>query len=298
MIIKSYTNREYGSRVRWIFYRRIMKENMKYENVLHVLVNHANSSSKASEKILANRILANFEEIPNVTIEKLADICYVSQPTLTRFIKKLGYPNYNTFKTTVTHLVDLMANEKASDLFEVDENDPIISHSNALESSLRSTSNRIKTSEIKMAAKKIHRAKKIGIIGIDYSQVVAFDAQLRFMRYQKVFETGVTSVEQQNVVNSLGTGDLLIVLSVSGLTNALKDVTEQVAPGVETILITSNHKPTILQDNINLQVIHISEESNQKTNTSQIGRFNLLLIIDMLYITYGQMYHSEVIPKL
>lgn len=269
-----------------------MIENMKYENVLHVLVNHANSSSKSSEKILANSILENFEEIPHITIEKLAELCYVSQPTLTRYIKKLGYPNYNKFKKTVTRLVDFMDNEKASDLFEVDCNNPIASHRVAIETSMKATLCQLKTSELKFAARKIHCAKRVGIIGIDYSQVVAFDAQLRFMRYQKVFETGVTCIEQNNIVKSLTAGDVLIVLSVSGVTNALIDVTQGLQPGVEVIIISSNKHPLILQDHQNIQVINISEEANQLTNTSQTGRFNLLFIIDALYITYGQMYHS------
>lgn len=274
-----------------------MIENMKYENVLHVLVNHANSNSKSSEKKLANSILENFEEIPQITIEKLAELCYVSQPTLTRYIKKLGYPNYNKFKMTVKTIVNLMDNEKATDLFEVDSDNPITSHREAIDNSMKATMANLKKSEIKLAARKIYRAKKVGIIGIDYSQVVAFDAQLRFMRYQKVFETGVTCVEQSNVVKNLKSGDVLIVLSVSGVTEALIDVTQGLNPDVEVIMITSNKNPLILNEHKNVQVINISEEANQLTNTSQTGRFNLLFVIDTLYITYGQLYHSENIKK-
>lgn len=272
-----------------------MFDKLKYENVLHVLVNHANSSSKQSEKILANSILEHFEKIPNITIEKLAELCYVSQPTLTRFIKKLGYRNYNQFKSKVNILVNLIENETASDLFEVDDQLPIYSHYQSISSSLASTVERLDREQFKLVSQKIHDAKKIVILGIDYSQVVAFDAQLRFMRYEKVFETGVTCVEQINLVRSLKAGDVLVILSVSGVTNALTEVTKELAEGVECVIITSNNAPIILQDYSNVQIINISQESNQNTNTSQVGRFNLLFAIDVLYITYGQMYHSHTV---
>lgn len=269
-----------------------MVDKFKYENVLHVLVNHSNSSSKQSERVLANNLLENFSNIPNMSIEKLADVCYVSQPTLTRFIKKLGYKNYNQFKRYVISLVHLIENETASDLFKVDKENPIESHYSELVNSLSASVDLFETQAFEAACKKIHDANRVAILGIDYSQVVAFDAQLRFMRYDKHLETGVTCVEQLEVIKNLRAGDVLIVLSVSGVTNGLEKVTSQLAPGVECILITSNEKPVILEGYQNLEVIQISQQANQSTNTSQHGRFNLLFAVDVLYITYGQMYHS------
>lgn len=269
-----------------------MVDKFKYENVLHVLVNHSNSSSKQSEKVLANNLLANFSQIPALSIEKLADICFVSQPTLTRFIKKLGYKNYNQFKTYVTSLVSLIENETASDLFKVDSENPLESHYNELVSTLSNSLEMFETKQFESASKKIHDAKKVAIIGIDYSQVVAFDAQLRFMRYGKMFETGVTCIEQLEVITSLKAGDCLVILSVSGITNGLDKVTSKLADGVECVLITSNDNPLILNGYQPLEVIHISKRADQETNTSQHGRFNLLFAIDALYIIYGQMYHS------
>lgn len=271
-----------------------MFDKMKYENVMHVLINHANSSSKISEKTLANNILENFERIPNISIEKLAELCYVSQPTLTRFIKKLGYRNYNQFKRGVGGLVTLIENETASDLFDVDESDPITSHYNSLTSSLNATRKKLDREQFKSVAKKIHDAKTVGIIGIDYSQVAAFDAQLRFMRYEKVFHTGVTCVEQKKLIEELKEGDTLIILSVSGKTNALNEVTKKLANGVECVIITSSVSPLILHDYPNLEIINISQESDQNTGTSQCGRFNLLFAIDIMYITYGQEYHNSI----
>ncbi len=270
-----------------------MLDKMEYENIIHVLVDYANSSNKTADKNLAKNILSNFELIPKLSIEKLALLCYVSQPTLTRFIKKLGYNNYHEFRTYASSVNNIIGNESATDLFAVDMTNPIEDHYSTLSRSLTATCAQLEKYNLKKITEKINNAHKLVIIGIDYSQLTAMDAQLRFSRYGKLFETGVTATEQCKLVKGLKKGDLLIVLSVSGITKALSSVTTKLDPNVDCILITSNNEPLILSDHKNIDVINISSEADQKTNTSQCGRMNLLFAIDILYITYGQLYHNK-----
>ncbi len=270
-----------------------MIDKLKHENVLHVLVNHANSSNKESERQLAKLLLANFHQIPDLSIERLAELCYVSQPTLTRFIMKLGYINYAQFKKYISDLVIEISNETANDLFDVDPHNIIESHYQEVQSSLAATQSKLVASQLIAAAGAIKKAKRVVVIGIDYSQIVAFDAQLRFMRYQKVFETAVTATEQLELIKSLSSEDLLIVLSVSGETIGLQRVTDCLGDDVECLLITSNQHPLILQNHKRLEIINISKQADQKTNTSQSGRINLLFAIDTLYIKYGNLYHNQ-----
>lgn len=271
-----------------------MIDKLKHENVLHVLVNHANSSNKESERQLAKLLLANFHQIPQLSIERLAELCYVSQPTLTRFIMKLGYINYAQFKKYIKAIVIEISNETANDLFDVDAENIIESHYTAIQTSLAATQCKLVAKQLLDAAATIKQAKRVVIIGIDYSQIVAFDAQLRFMRYQKVFETAVTATEQLELVKSLKSEDLLIVLSVSGKTIGLQRVTDSLAEDVKCLLVTSNSQPLILKDHRHLEIINISKQADQNTNTSQSGRINLLFAIDTIYIKYGNLYHNQI----
>lgn len=268
-----------------------MIDKLNYENVLHVLITALNGNTKVSERIIAHQLLSNFQAIPNSSIEHLASICYISQPTLTRFIKRLGYQNYSEFKSYVTEFQFVLDSETANDLFGKWSDDIHHTHLEALTNSLHATCEKLDINQIKIASKLIFEAQNIVIIGIDYSQVAAYDAQLRFMRYQKIFKTAVTNKEQKILVDELGENDLVIVLSVSGKTKGLRQVTNHLPSDVNCVVISSNPCPTILRHHPNRKLIQMAEEANQHRNTSQSGRINLMYIIDLLFIEYGQNYY-------
>lgn len=270
-----------------------MIDKMKHENVQHVLINITNNKARLSDSNLAKEVLKNFNLIQGLSIEKLSENCYVSQPTMTRFIKKLGYKNYAQFKRHVTSVSTLNNSETVEDLYNINSEDIVGSHLSKVINSLAATANKADQTQFTGACKEINQANRLAIVGIDYSQVVSFDTQLRFARYNKLLETGVSSKEQLELVGSLKEGDLLIILSVSGVTRGLANVVKYLDTGVRCILITSNPNPIILNCHPNTRIINISTIADQKTSTSQTGRLNLLFAVDLLYITYGQLYFDN-----
>lgn len=270
-----------------------MIDKMKHENVLHVLINITNNKTRLSDSNLAKEVLKNFNQIPDLSIEKLSENCYVSQPTMTRFIKKLGYKNYAQFKRHVTSVSSINNSETVEDLYNINSEDIVGSHLSKVINSLTETANQVDQSQFTKACKDINEANRLAIVGIDYSQVVAFDTQLRFARYDKLLETAVSSKEQLDLIESLKEEDILIILSVSGVTKGLANVVKYLEPGVRCILITSNPNPSILNCHSNTTILNISTIADQKTSTSQTGRLNLLFAIDLLYITYGQLYFDN-----
>jgi DNA-binding MurR/RpiR family transcriptional regulator len=67
--------------------------------VIDKLNNYINNHN--SEDInynIASFIVNNIESVPNYNITELSKLCFVSQATVSRFIKKLGYIDYNAFK--------------------------------------------------------------------------------------------------------------------------------------------------------------------------------------------------------
>ncbi len=269
-----------------------MIDKLNYENVLHVLTDNLNSSTKKNEREIAKALLNNFNKIPDLSIEALAFSCFVSQPTLTRYIKKLGYENYNEFKQYVTEFQHVLSNEVNNDIFKMNSDDVFSTPFKQAISSIEKTSKLISKNKMEEITDQIYNANQIVIIGIDYSELVAFDAQLRFMRYNVVMETAVKSSEQKQLVSSLKKGDLLIVLSVSGFTKGLQEVCQNINCDVNSIVISSNENPQILLNNPKRKVLNITTEVNQNVNSSLSGRLNLLMLIDCLYIQYGRKYYT------
>lgn len=54
-----------------------------------------------SEKKVADYILEHMEELRTLSIDRLAVLCQVSQPTVMRTIRALGYDGYRDFRYAV-----------------------------------------------------------------------------------------------------------------------------------------------------------------------------------------------------
>lgn len=52
---------------------------------------------RRSEKLAADYILDHIEQIPDLSIDRLADNAGVSQPTVLRMLKSLGFSGYRDF---------------------------------------------------------------------------------------------------------------------------------------------------------------------------------------------------------
>ncbi|MCI8293687.1 MAG: MurR/RpiR family transcriptional regulator [Hespellia sp.] len=66
---------------------------------LIAIINHYPPT--APEYYLALNILKNFESIPQISIEEMAELCFTSTATLSRFCKNLGFKNYNMLRHTI-----------------------------------------------------------------------------------------------------------------------------------------------------------------------------------------------------
>ncbi len=63
---------------------------------LVVMVNK--SRSETNDTIIAKAFIENRYDLDKLSLEQLSRKCYISQSALSRFIKRMGYQNYNEFK--------------------------------------------------------------------------------------------------------------------------------------------------------------------------------------------------------
>lgn len=56
---------------------------------------------------IAKTILQNYNKIPELTIFDLADLCYVSSSSITRFVRTLGYDSYKQFKNDIDNTLTI-----------------------------------------------------------------------------------------------------------------------------------------------------------------------------------------------
>lgn len=71
-------------------------------NIIEQYYNQAKQDFNKNEKETIKHLLKLYRKIPAMTINELANQCYVSTSTLHRLIKKLGFRGYPDFKYQIT----------------------------------------------------------------------------------------------------------------------------------------------------------------------------------------------------
>ena len=136
-----------------------------------------------TELKLADYILEHYDEALNYNVTELADSAGVSDASVVRFCKKLGYKGYQDFKVNAAK--DVLPRDRHFNpgLEQDDDIETIckkifLSEVNVLNRTLAS----LDTNELKVVAEKIEKAEKIVFFGSGGSLIVAKDAAHKFMK--------------------------------------------------------------------------------------------------------------------
>jgi RpiR family carbohydrate utilization transcriptional regulator len=243
------------------------------------------SLNPALQKI-ATYILENPQDIKLLRIRELAERCGVAEATITRFVKTIGFKNFQEFKINIAEITSEKPEATEFVYDEVTKGDSIesiiekIVYSNT--QALQNTKKILNIPEIERAVAAIDRAQNIDIYGAGGSFVAAENARMRFYRIGKRC-MAYNDPNQQAVSASLLTKeDVAIGISNSGRTistvNALKQAKESRA---KTICITNfDQSPLTVHADIKL---FTSTQDSSFFQESMVSRIAQMLIIDILY---------------
>jgi RpiR family carbohydrate utilization transcriptional regulator len=243
------------------------------------------SLNPALQKI-AGYILENPHSIKLLRIRELAEKCGVAEATITRFVKSIGFKNFQEFKI---NLAEITSEKLESSEFVYDE----VTKGDSIESiiekivyinnqALQDTKKILDVPDLERAIAAIERARNIDIYGAGGSFVAAENAQMRFYRIGQRCMV-YNDPNQQAVSASLLTKeDVALGISNSGRTistvSALKTAKEH---GATTICITNfDQSPITVHADIKL---FTSTRDSTFFQESMVSRIAQMLIIDILY---------------
>ncbi|PQF26037.1 MurR/RpiR family transcriptional regulator [Enterococcus faecium] len=153
-----------------------------------------------TEKKLAKYILANFTDIPQMTVQKLADLSATSAATVTRFSKKIGYKKYSDFKLAISRSIEKQVRNEYSSMsfnesFEVTKK-KLIMNDKLIIDSMDELLDETTISEI---VEKLYSADKIYVFGVGTSGIAAEDIRQKWLKLGKtvLFEKDKSLVWQQ-----------------------------------------------------------------------------------------------------
>nr|WP_294494248.1 MurR/RpiR family transcriptional regulator [uncultured Mediterraneibacter sp.] len=188
--------------------------------VAYRLINLRNTSGRDStDAYIAEVLLENINEIDQMSIEKVAELCSISKSKLSKFVKKIGFDDYKEFR-------DLVKNEKyRSGYYGYEDKLPMgrymaregwDSYIQILRRDLDCLTDRMDMNMVRTLAAAIHKHTEVAAFGSVYSQTVAIDFMYRMAEEGKIIRTYTYDLAQEDYMKNMDEDTLVIIFSNSG----------------------------------------------------------------------------------
>ena len=261
------------------------EQSMFGENIEPILkIRSLYPSLRASEQKVADYIENHLNEIVYLSISNLAEKSGVSQASVIRLCKAMGYEGYqelkiNIAKSTVEPVKYIHEEITGEDSMEDLIRKVMIADMKALEDTIKT----LNEEQVKHAIDALTNAKKIEFYGLGGSGPIAFDAQHKF------FKLGIHCIAyndnhmQAMAASMLNKGDVVIGISHSGSTKDLiESLTVASKAGATIICITSSVNSPITKVS-DYKLIVSAKELEYKTEP-MASRIAQLGVIDVLSV--------------
>lgn len=190
-------------------------------------------------------IINNVDKVVFMSATQVAELCELSPTSITRIIQKLGYGKYSDFKKDIETLYreQISPKDMFDDYIENGIKSEVVQQSLQRDyDNLRAMEENLDEETIKQVAEKIASVRKVFVVGMFGSEVVARAIDYYLWRLGKEHETfmGVGS-SKRIMFSDIRKDDVLIAISSQRI---LKEIMESVDfandNGIITVTITDN----------------------------------------------------------
>lgn len=264
------------------------------DNLFATIRSRYNTLSKV-QKNIADYILNNKSEVVRITISELAQKCNVSEPTVIRFINKLDYSSYQTFRIDMAGELSKETTRSSSNGIKIDDGYQNIEATDDIEivkqkviasaaCAINDINNIINTEDLNKAVNLIFEASSILFYGSGGSSVIAMDAYHKFMRIGKKVSFDVNSHFSLIKTYHLEPNDVVVLISHTGESREVLECAENAKKkGCKIIGITSYLNSALAK--ISDVVLFSSTYDLKYYTDAMVSRLIQLVILDMIFIS-------------
>jgi glucokinase len=236
-----------------------------------------------AERRVATLVLENPRTVVNEAIAEIARLADVSQPTVIRFCRSLGFLGLADFKlkfaSSLTGTIPVRHSQVRMSDSTHDLSAKVIDNT---VSAILGFRDQLDVHSIDQAIALLRKANRVEFYAVGNSRVVALDGQHKFFRFRIPTASYGDSHLFALAASLLKPGDVAIVISNSGkLPELLQAVDAARQAGADVIAITSGHSPLAKKASVCLAVDHAEDSA---TFLSMISRILQLLLIDILSV--------------
>ena len=258
------------------------------ENVFELISNNYYELT-ASEKKIADYIIADPEHVQQIGISDLAEACGTAMATISRFSRKLGFDGFNAMRIAIAHAVSTKSGSAELLTGKITMDDSFEDECKKIQTAdlavITQTFDLIDPQIYQTAIELLLNAKKVVCMGQGGSVIIAMEAAHLFSTVSGKFSCVQDNHMQVITISNMDENDVLIYFSYSG---SVRDMMENFAlakeRGVKTILLTRFPKsPGAEKADVVLQCG--SSESPLQLGSIP-ARISQLFMLDVLFSEY------------
>ncbi|AHF76178.1 Transcriptional regulator, RpiR family [Sodalis praecaptivus] len=267
-------------------------------------------SLSRNDQKLADFLLHHTEEARHLSSQRVAEMTGVSQSSVVKFAQKLGYKGFTALKLALSEaLVNRQDPPSIPVHNQILSDDPIKTVGEKLlaekVAALRGTLDINSEDKLRQGVEILQRSKRIIIVGIGASGLVARDFSYKLMKI------GMAAVAENDMhvllatVQALGPDDLLFAISFSGTRREINLAAQEALRAGARVMAVTNFAPNELQHYADLTLYTVSEQQAQRSgaissNIAQQALTDLLfmgLVQQDLEHAPDRIRHSEELVK-
>lgn len=260
-------------------------------NLVIILLSTINSEPKDSNNYkIAKYLLENLHTLEDLSISDLANNCFVSNSSISRFCKEIGLDNYNTLKSQIIKipLEYRYAHNKFN--FTPSKNENILqSYVFSIIDNLKNLYTDKLDSQITALVKNIYQYKEVGVFGYMHSESIALNLQYDLQTNGKLIFTHIKFTNQKEFINNADENTLIIIFSESG------SYFNRVYPRT-TPFTNQKNKPKIvlITSNLNATFPYVDEYITYSSRNDYASHpYSLMTIESMIALKYLEYIKSQ-----
>ncbi len=236
-----------------------------------------------SEAVVAEYIASNPEEVVNLSVSALADCCGVSEPTVIRACRTLGYSGYQALKIALIQSMS-SARTLSGETVSADDDMPsaIRKVFGAASDAVALTLENLDVAAMEEAAETLLHAKRILIFGVGGSAAVAADVQHKLLRLG-LDAHAFSDLNLQAISAAFaGKGDVVFAISHSGSSKVVVDNAKLAGANGATVISLSSRGKSPLTEVSDISLFTVANETRYRI-VAISSRIAELTVIDALY---------------
>ena len=253
---------------------------MRSPNLIRRLTDARSTLSKSETKV-ASYVLDNAHEVIKMRIADLARGSQVSEPTVIRFCRAIGFDGFQSFKL---NLAQHLGRGGVYSQFAVDDSDTVEDLRNKVFDTtigtLLTVRDELDPIALERTINAITRANRVEFYGFGASGSVAADVQHKFFRLQMSSAAYTDPHIQHMSAISLGRDDVVVAISQSGQTTALLQ-SVRLAREAGATVIGLAPRDTALSQECTIP-IYVNREEDHETFAPVSSRIAHLVVIDVI----------------